>query len=329
VELRRCVESILASDYSRFDILIVDNAPVPGTAEQIAATTTSNEHAVRSVWEATPGLARAHNRALELVTSPIVAFTDDDVVVDTQWLRRLVEAFTVAPDVACVTGMIFPLELETPTQGLVEQVIGFNKGYERRVYTAAGASHDDALFPFTAGQFGSGANMAFCTDALRSIGAFDDALGAGTRARGGDDLAAFFDVIAHGHALVYEPAAIVFHAHHRDAVALHRQAYGYGAGLTAYLTKTLLDRPTRAAALAARVPAGLRYALADDSPKNERAPDDWPRGLVWRERAGMLAGPVLYLASRRQMRRAGVRRAPVTATPVRVTVSSNRTRASS
>ena len=137
---------------------------------------------MRCVWEATPGLARAHNRVLQLVTTPIVAFTDDDVVVDTQWLRRLVDGFTVAPDVACVTGMIFPLELETPTQGLVEQVIGFNKGYTRRVYTAAAGNGDDPLFPFTAGRFGSGANMAFCTDALRSIGAFDDALGAGTRA---------------------------------------------------------------------------------------------------------------------------------------------------
>jgi GT2 family glycosyltransferase len=329
VELRRCVQSILASDYPRFDILIVDNSPTPGSAEQIAALTTSPEHAVRSVWEPTAGLARAHNRALPIVTSPIVAFTDDDVVVDTQWLRRLVDGFAVAPHVACVTGMIFPLELETPTQGLVEQVIGFNKGYERRVYSADRGNRDDPLFPFTAGQFGSGANMAFCTDELRAIGAFDDALGAGTKARGGDDLAAFFDVIVHGHVLVYEPAAIVFHAHHRDAVALHRQAYGYGAGLTAYLTKTLLDRPSRAAALAARVPAGLRYALAGDSPKNERAPDDWPRGLVWRERAGMLAGPALYLASRRKMRRAGVRRASVTATPVRVASAPNHRTASS
>ncbi len=302
-ELRRCVASILANDYPHFDVVIVDNGPEPGVALQIADEMTGREHAVRCLWEPVPGLARAHNRALPSLRAPIVAFTDDDVVADPRWLHHLVSAFAVAPDVACVTGMIFPLELETAAQELVEQSIGFNKGYRRTVHRLHGDGRDP-LFPFTAGQFGSGANMAFRVDALRSFGAFDDALGTGTRARGGDDLAAFFDVVVSGHALVYEPAAIVFHAHRRDSSALAHQAFGYGAGLSAYLTKTLLDRPSRLLTLAARVPAGLRYALAPDSAKNARLPDHYPRGLVWRERAGMVAGPVLYAASRRAMRRA-------------------------
>jgi hypothetical protein len=137
---------------------------------------------------------------------------------------------------------------------------------------------------------------------LRAVGGFDPALGTGTSARGGDDLAAFFDVVSAGHALVYEPAAIIFHAHRREEGALARQAFGYGAGLTAYLTKTLLDHPTRAYDLFSRAPAGLRYALAAGSAKNVRRPSGFPRGLVRRERVGMLAGPALYLLSRRETR---------------------------
>ena len=71
--------------------------------------------------------------------------------------------------------------------------------------------------------------MAF----LETIGGFDDALGTGTRSMGGDDLAALHRAVATGHDLVYEPAAIVFHRHHDNLAALRRQAYGYGAGLTA------------------------------------------------------------------------------------------------
>ena len=97
--------------------------------------------------------------------------------------------------------------------------------------------------------------MAFSLEALQEMGGFDPALGAGTRARGGDDLAAFFDVLQHGYRLVYEPAAVVRHRHAREMAVLERQVHGYGVGLTAYLTSCLaappaargLARPARAA----------------------------------------------------------------------------------
>ena len=77
--------------------------------------------------------------------------------------------------------------------------------------------------------------MAFRTDWLRTNGGFDPATGAGTPARGGDDLDAFLRVVLDGRTLVYEPAAIVRHYHRRDYASLRRQAYGYGVGLGAYL----------------------------------------------------------------------------------------------
>ena len=40
-----------------------------------------------------PGLARAHNAALPHVLTPIVAFTDDDVLVDPRWLAGWSTAF--------------------------------------------------------------------------------------------------------------------------------------------------------------------------------------------------------------------------------------------
>ena len=37
-------------------------------------------------------------------------------------------------NVACVTGLVLPLELETPAQVLFEEFGGFNKGFTRRVF---------------------------------------------------------------------------------------------------------------------------------------------------------------------------------------------------
>jgi hypothetical protein len=145
--------------------------------------------------------------------------------------------------------------------------------------------------------------MAFRTSVLDEMGGFDSALGAGTGARGGDDLAAFFEVILRGYRLVYEPEAIVHHPLHRDDGALRRQVYGYGVGLTAYLTKCFVDRPRLLAPAARQLPRAAAYAFKSDSPRNARRPDDYPTRLARLELLGMLRGPWAYVASRRRARR--------------------------
>ena len=140
--------------------------------------------------------------------------------------------------------------------------------------------------------------MAFRTGALRDMGGFDPALGAGSPARGGDDLAAFFDVIAAGHRLVYEPTAVVRHRHRADYDSLRRQAYSYGVGLSAYVAKTLVDHPTRVLDVSARAPWALAYVLSSRSPKNARRPAALPPELARLERRGMVVGPFAYLRSR-------------------------------
>ena len=115
--------------------------------------------------------------------------------------------------------------------------------------------------------------MAFRTDYLRRRRGFDAALGTGTIAMGGDDLAAFYDVVSDGHRLVYEPGAIVLHQHYRDYAALRRQTYGYGAGLGAHLTRCLIDDPRFAVAPACwPQPTALRRVRTIVRPAGRRRP---------------------------------------------------------
>ena len=250
------------------------------------------------------GLAAAHNRGLQEIDTPLVAITDDDVLADPRWLERVVDAFAATDGVGCVTGNIEPEAIETTAQRWLDAYAGFGKGSERRLFDLVGRRPpDDPLFPFTAGSLGSGANMAFSMAALERVGGFDPALGAGTRARGGDDLAAFFSVLQHGYVLAYDPAALVRHRHAAGYDALRRQVFGYGVGLSAYLAKCLVDHPRLALAAVRRLPQAARHVLRRDSAKNSRLPPDYPRELVVRERLGLLVGPFAYLAGRIATRR--------------------------
>jgi GT2 family glycosyltransferase len=158
------------------------------------------------------------------------------------------------------------------------------------------------LYPFSAGIFGTGASFAFDRQRLVRLGGFDEALGAGTLTRGGEDLDIFVRILLDGGAIAYEPAAVVWHHHRADEQSLLKQMYGYGTGLTAYLTKLLMHNATRNQLLR-RVPAGLMKIVQIRNQTNERLGDTVaaPAGAMRREFTGYLAGPVLYFRARRAL----------------------------
>ncbi|CAM5514021.1 putative mycofactocin biosynthesis glycosyltransferase MftF [Streptomyces afghaniensis 772] len=312
-QLARALDSLLAQDHPRFEIVVVDNAPVTSETRELIERKYAER--VRYVCEPVPGLAVAHNTGLAAVRGEVVAFTDDDVVADPRWLTELTVPFAADPGLGCSTGLILPARLTTPAQVLLESHGGFAKGFTPRTYDPARPPGDEPLFPFTAGRFGSGANMAFRTAALRSVGGFDPATGAGTAARGGDDLYGFVRVLAQGHRLRYTPSALVWHHHRETWQDLETQAYGYGAGLTAYLTAVLVNRPALLPAFLAKLPRGLAHARALTAVRETEgggAPGDhdtrthpWPRRLSRLQRRGMVYGPVGYLRARRALRTRG------------------------
>ncbi|MEU0200316.1 MULTISPECIES: glycosyltransferase [unclassified Streptomyces] len=316
-QLARALDSLLAQDHPRFEIVVVDNAPVTGETRELVERKYAER--VRYVCEPVPGLAVAHNTGLAAVAGEVVAFTDDDVVADPRWLTELTAPFAADAGLGCSTGLILPARLTTPAQVLLESHGGFAKGFTPRTYDPAHPPVDEPLFPFTAGRFGSGANMAFRTRVLRSVGGFDPATGAGTAARGGDDLYGFVRVLADGHRLRYTPYALVWHHHRETWRDLETQAYGYGAGLTAYLTAVLVNRPALLPAFLARLPRGLVHARALTAVRETEGaggggmPGDhdvrthpWPRRLSRLQRRGMVYGPVGYVRARRALRRTGV-----------------------
>ncbi|RNE50024.1 glycosyltransferase [Corynebacterium alimapuense] len=289
------VSSVLVNHSGpELELIIVDNSTHTGTVEKLLAPTLLlDDPRVRVVHAPEPGLSRARNVGVNAACSEILAFTDDDATVAKDWSRRIWDSFD--QDTWCVTGRTTGLTTESGTGLWFEQSGGFDKGEQRRVWRLD-SPEVPALFPYPAGCFGSGNNMAFRKQALIRIGGFAEELGAGRATRGGEDLDAFRSIILAGGSIVYEPQAHVVHRHRATSAALHRQMYGYGTGMAASLGRCLLDSPTHSLAILAGVPRGVRIFL--DRRVHGRSPvhDRPPASLIAVEAAGYLTGFPLLLA---------------------------------
>jgi GT2 family glycosyltransferase len=297
----RCVRSLLRSTHQRFTVLVVDNDPDNDRTETVVRDL--DDARVEYLREAQRGTSAGRNRGLvEAVArgARFVAFTDDDVEVDQDWVGRMASALA-EPDVACVCGPVMAARLDTPAQQAADAALGRRKGFARRRFSLAEPPAESAVFPFSPGLFGVGANMAVNVAVATEIGGFDPALGPGTPARAGEDCEFMVRLVLAGHTLAYEPSAYVWHHHRGTGAALGDQLDGYAVGLGSYLTKIMLDPAGRAAALR-RVPAAIAQlrSIGERSSSPETAGSAGGRRL-----RTLVSGPPAYLAARRAVRRAG------------------------
>ena len=240
--LSRCLESVLALQRRhRFELLIVDNAP----SDQRTAELVGRFSEARYVLEKRPGLNFARNRAWREASGDVIAYLDDDVVVDSGWLAGLREAWAENPDAAAFTGLVMPLTLETRAQVLFEKRNGFRRGFDKNRFGRE--LPGNPLYPCGAGIFGAGCNMAFRRQILGELGGFDEALDTGAPLPGGGDLDIFYRIIQAGHVLVYEPSFMVFHEHRASESGLRRQYYTWGLGFMAFVEKNYRNDPSQRA----------------------------------------------------------------------------------
>lgn len=311
--LERSLRSILLCDYDDLEVIVVETKPRSSDTARMLVRQFPGERRVRYVEEPRANASRARNVAVARAEGEIVAFADEDMVVDRLWLRASVEALLSEQGVACVTGLILPLDLDSTRQVLLEQSAGFRKGFRRRTYRLPDAWAENPLLSYAAGALGSGASIVMRTELARELGGFDPALGPATPATAGEDIDLLVRLLQSGSALSYEPRAIVWRERPGGAGGLRRQAYRHGVGLGAMLGKQLMARPKRRDFLRA-IPAGVCYLRAPGSREEMPPRTRIPRHLAWLERLGMLIGPIAYLVGAlmvRARRRAEGSRAPI------------------
>lgn len=288
--LQGCLKSLKQLDYPTYEVIVVDNASKDKATQQ-----TVLKSPFRYVKESRPGLSWARNCGVAEAKYDIIAFVDDDVQVDPNWLHGLAYAFE-NPQVAATTGLVMPIELETDAQHLFEQYGGMGKGFQKCLFDPKHLGPQDLI---AVHHVGVGANMAFRRSVLEIIGEFDTTLGVGTPSAGGEDLDIFHRVLASGLTLCYEPSALVWHQHRRDMGSLYRQIYSNGRAFGTYLIKLWFIKSVGRSKV---VHFALRWFLSwliIRLFKCLLSKYNFPLSLVWAELWGAMHAPWAYFATRR------------------------------
>jgi GT2 family glycosyltransferase len=152
------------------EVVVVDNSQ--GNSDYVRRLTTEMADGapmpLRYVHEPVRGLGFARNTGIAAAQGEVIAFVDDDAVVDPTWVVELLRVYDET-DAAVVGGRVDPIwEGERPSW-LGEELYGYlsllNYGAERKRCTFPN-------YPF-------GVNISFHRKALEAVGTFSTSLGGG------------------------------------------------------------------------------------------------------------------------------------------------------
>jgi glycosyltransferase involved in cell wall biosynthesis len=107
--LRSTVESVFDQNtQTTFEVIVIDNNSGDDTKDVVDSLIEQHPGKVRYVVERKQGNAHARNRGIEEATAAIIAFVDDDVTVDKNWLTSLKTILDSRNDLSFVGGKVLP-----------------------------------------------------------------------------------------------------------------------------------------------------------------------------------------------------------------------------
>lgn len=195
-----------------WEIVVVDNGSTDHTSRML------REHGgVIHVYEPQRGISNARNRAVEVARGDYIIWTDDDVIVDPNWLTAYLEAFRRWPDAAVFGGKIVPKYEGTPPKWIAEAEGMLSGTYAERDFgnipLPLPVAQTDGL-PFSA-------NLAVRTKEQRSV-RFNPELGASpSHRRTAEETDVIEAIFAAGATGYWIPDAMVYHRIGRDRQTTH------------------------------------------------------------------------------------------------------------
>lgn len=159
------VQSILANNYPKFELLVVDQSTDDQTRQALRPFCADSRF--RYLRTDTVGLGRAHNIGLAALQSDYVAITDDDCVVPADWLSKIAKIFDDNDRVVVAYCNVLP----APHDEKAGFIPDYHRTNSRLVTTLRGK--------ITAR--GIGAGMAVRRQPVLQIGGFDENMGPGAK----------------------------------------------------------------------------------------------------------------------------------------------------
>jgi glycosyltransferase involved in cell wall biosynthesis len=165
------VSSILANTYPNFELIVVDQSSDKETEEALGPFRANRR--LRYLKSQTIGKGSALNVGLSETRGAVVAITDDDCTVPTNWLQTFASIFLAHPTVAVAFCCVEAGEHDRKAGFIPDFVC-----YGDKVLTSM---HDARSLR------GMGAGIAVRRSMIEKIGGFDPMLGPGSRFPSGDD----------------------------------------------------------------------------------------------------------------------------------------------
>ena len=151
------------------------------------------------------GPARARNAGISLSTGNIIAFTDDDCVVDPAWLDHLYELLISCPDYAGVGGRVLPVG-----DDIYSRYSTIYRVLDPHVHLSAVVT----------------ANCMFWKQLIVDAGQFDECF----VVTGGEETALCMKLGLNGYHFGYEEKAVVYHEYRQSLRDFYTAFYRYGNG---------------------------------------------------------------------------------------------------
>ena len=215
-----------------YEIVVVDNNSTDKTFEVVEECNENGKKQVIYVKEPEIGLHNARHAGAKAAKGEILAYVDDDVICDSNWLSELVKPYA-NPEVGCVGGKILPKwEAEPPE-------------WVRRYpsYLSLLDLGDEVKELKTPGIYGC--NFSIRRSLLFEVGGFNpDAFGDKKLIwyRGDGETGLLRKVLATGRRIIYTPCATVWHVIPKDRLTLdyfEKRSFieGISASFSAYRTE--------------------------------------------------------------------------------------------
>jgi glycosyltransferase involved in cell wall biosynthesis len=212
------------ADGLRWEVIIIDNNSSDDTWNVSQEFIRSSGLKIKYFFEKEQGLAHARNRGIREAQGKIIAFTDDDCIVDHFWIMSILQEFSSDSSISVVCGRV---ELYNKD----DKPISIRTSNKRTTF-----SSPDHLFNLVIG-----ANMAFDRQVFDEVGMFDTDFGPGTKLGSADDSDFLYRVYKRGLTITYSPDVLVHHNHGRRDVAQLKFTYkSYAKGRGGFYCKHIL-----------------------------------------------------------------------------------------
>lgn len=271
-KIAETIETVLLADHPDFEVRVIDQSD--GDATSNALQRFLSDPRLVYIRTTCRGLSAGRNLGIHGARNELVAITDDDCRIPVDWLRELACAFDVDQRIGLVFGNVYP--------GPHDPGLGFIISYVRKEALLARSILDKHRVE------GLANCMGVRKSAWRSLGGFDELLGAGAPFRAAEEMDLAVRALMAGYYVYESPDFSVSHLGFRAWGEERDLISGYLFGNGAAFAKHLRYRPGPALLLLLRL-AG-RWAF--DHPRIDfaRYPPRWLRLRAFLR--GLLAGAV-------------------------------------